>query len=70
MFVKLDDDTILDMITGTCYQRTAYGKDNYDELRITFNGQQRDKFCSGVIATGLWDWLDNAALKFESEVQA
>ena len=68
MFVKLDDVTILDMATGTCYCRmTARGSDDYNEVVITFNGQQTDKRCSNEVAYGLWNWLDIAAMKFGTD---
>ena len=66
MFVKLDDATILDMSTGTCYRYSR--RQGGSEMRITFNGPQLDKFCSGAIADGLWRWLNIAAMKFD-EVQ-
>ena len=65
MFVKLDDETILDMQTGTCYRYREMIDGS--ELCITFNGPQRDKFCSNEIADGLWNWLYKAALKFETD---
>ena len=66
MFVKLDDVTIMDMMTGTCYQlHVAHGKDEYNEIRITFNGPQRDKFCANEVSLGFWRWLNSAAMKFD-----
>lgn len=65
MFVKLNDDTILDMNTGTCYRYCR--RQDGSEMRITFNGPQVDRFCSGHIADSFWSWLNIAAMKFDAQ---
>lgn len=63
MFVKLDDNTILDMATGTCYKLFPGNKTTSSEVLITFNGSQTDKTCSRM-AVAFWLWLDKKAMKF------
>ena len=69
MFVKLNDFTILDMSTGTCYTMNVYSESGVKrhELIITFNGPQTDKVCSGSIADRFWSWLNKAAMKFDEQ---
>ena len=74
MFVKLDDNTILDMMTGICYRyreggkyQTENGGEYLSELEISFNGTQGNKYCSDKVADGFWKWLNDAAMKFDGE---
>ena len=69
MFVKLDNDIILDMSTGTCYKYSPGNANASSEITITFNGTQGDRYCGGKYARDLWNFLCNQAAKLGEEAK-
>jgi hypothetical protein len=40
----------------------------YNQVVITFNGAQTNKYCNRKNSDGLWRWLNIAAMKFDVQM--